>query len=144
MCRGDYSGQESIRFGIIFNQGTRMVPHLSKNELLQVWNYWESLGAKQNLLPEELVCFSLFKAISVQNGDEMRLQASSLLKKENLPVIATDFLAASVISGAVLTNDALWADKFWKSYKKERSSNDPLPLYLLVLEAHIENSLQNL
>jgi spermidine synthase len=144
MCRGDYSGKESIRFAIIFNVGTRIISYLSKSEILQIWSYWESLGAKKNLMPEEFVCFSLFKAISAQNGAEMRLHATSLLKKENLPAGVTDYLAASAITGAVLTDDALWADTFWKAYKRDRSSNAPLPLYLLVLEAHIENSIQNL
>ena len=144
MCRGDYSGKESIRLAILFNVGTRIISYLNKSEILQIWSYWESLGAKKNLMPEEFVCFSLFKAISVQNGSEMRLHATSLLKKENLPASVTDYLAASAITGAVLTNDALWADKFWIAYKRERPSNAPLPLYLLVLEAHIENSIQNL
>ena len=61
-----------------------------------------------------------------------------LLNIGNLPAKPTDFLIASALTGALLSGEALWADKNWKVFKKIRFKNDPVPLFFQVLEAQIE------
>jgi len=144
MCRGSYSGPDSKRLAIIFNQGIRMLPYLSATETQNVLDYWESLGAQKNLLPEEYAWLSLFRAISTQNGSRMKIHASRLLSIGNLPAKPTDFLIASALTGALLSEDVSWADKNWKVFKKIRFKKDPLPLFFQVLEAQIDEHVQSL
>jgi hypothetical protein len=138
ICSGNYSGQSSMRFPVIFNQGTRILPYLSAEEMQKILDYWESLGAKRNLQPEEYAWLSLFRAISTRNGARMKFHASRLLNIGNLPAKPTDFLIASVLTGALLSGEALWADKNWQVFKKIRFKNDTVPLFFQVLEAQIE------
>lgn len=142
MCRGDDLVEASIRLPIIFKLGFRILPFLSTTESLEIFNYWEDLGARQHLSATEFTWLSLFKSISSRNGSDMRLYAIELLGGQRLPTSVTDFLIAAALTGALRTGDELWAGKFWRDYKRERPAQDPLPFFLLVLAAQVEKGNQ--
>ena len=142
MCRGDDLVEASIRLPIIFKLGFRILPFLSTTESLEIFNYWEDLGARKHLSATEFTWLSLFKSISSRNGSDMRLYAIELLGGQRLPTSVTDFLIAAALTGALRTGDELWAGKFWRDYKRERPAQDPLPFFLLVLAAQVDKGNQ--
>jgi hypothetical protein len=138
MCNGSFSGKSSVRLPTLYNQGIRLIPNLHLSELQKIFDSWESLGAKQNLLPGEYEWFTLFKAISMRNGLKMKQLASYILEKGKLPTNAKDFLMASALTGALLTRDLDWAKRYWYTYKMKRFGNDRIPIFFQVIEAQIE------
>ena len=68
----------------------------------------------------------------------MKRSATKILARGNLPTNATDFLMASALTGALLTGDSLWANKYWHTYKTRRFSSDQIPIFFQVLEAQIK------
>ncbi len=138
MCNGTFSGKTASRLATLYNQGIRLIPHLNSHELQEIFRSWEALGAKHNLSPGEYDWFALYKAISIRDGGEMKRLASRILAKGNLPTNAMDFLMASALTGALLTDEFSWANNYWSKYKVQRFIKDEIPLIFQVIEAKID------